>query len=329
MTSIPGPPITDRIALRCGQHEAWIAPAIGGSIARFVSHTPTGTVDWLRPASERAWADGAARGMGSFPLIPWSNRMRQARTDFGGRPIRPMADPRSAPHASHGLAWQVPWQVVSPNPAVAKPQHGLLSQVHHGARNSVESVTLAWRHEPDGAWPYAFECRQHYALSAGGCLCIDMSLTNRDTAPMPAGIGHHAYFPDAASAVLQTEVQGIWTVDAEKMPVAWEPAALAPSLALGIAVAELDLDHHFTGWSRCARLSWPGRGVALDIRGTSPLDMVVLYTPAHREFFCVEPVSHLADWMNLASAGTSRVGGHVLEPGRALQARIELQPVLG
>ena len=245
--------------------------------------------------------------------------MREARSDFGGRPIRPMPDPRSAPHASHGLAWQACWQVLTPNasdPAPASPHEPM------------DSVTLAWQHEPDPAWPYAFDCRQCFTLTVSGRLSIDIALTNRDTAPMPAGIGHHAYFPDAAAAVLKTDVQGIWTVDADNLPVAWEPAAIAPVLSVGLPVAEMDLDHHFTGWSRSARLSWPKRGVALDLRATSPLDVVVLYTPAHRRFFCVEPVSHLADWMNLAGAGVPRVGGHVLHPGQPLEARIELQPVL-
>lgn len=306
--------MSQRITLRNGVHEVWIAPEAGGSIGRFFTHAADGTVDWLRPADEAAWSTDQARGMGTFPLVPWSNRMRDARTDFGGRPIRPVPDPRSAPHASHGLAWQAPWRV----------------QSHVQAQNhSQAEITLVWAHAPDSAWPYRFDAMQRIRLGTDGALCIDISVTNQDTAPMPAGIGHHCYFPDAVGAHLETEVHGMWTVDAEKMPLAWEPAALAPQLARGVTVGSLDLDHHFTGWSRQARLSWPARGVALEMRATAPLDVVVLYTPAHREFFCVEPVSHCADWMNLAGRGAATVGGHVLAPSQTLEGRLELRPSLG
>ena len=49
-----------------------------------------------------------------------------------------------------------------------------------------------------------------------------------------------------------------------------------------------------------------------------PLDFLTVYTPPGRPFFCVEPVSHATDAVNL-SALAADVGMRSLEPGTTLR----------
>lgn len=310
------PRVSDRLLLQHGPHEVELAPSLGGAVARYCTYTPRGVEHWLRPASLATLQAGDVRGMASFALIPWSNRMRDARSDFGGRPLRPSPDPGSAPHAIHGLAWKAAWQVCTQQPMRLQAQAPL----------EQAQVTLRWLHEADTAWPYRFGCTQTYTLASDGRLGLDTVLHNLDNAPMPAGLGHHPYLPHAEAAQLHTEVQGLWTVDHEKMPVAWTPAPQAAALRSGTAVVGLDLDHAFTGWGRHALVTWPARGTSLRITASEELSCLVVYTPAHRGFFCIEPVSHTTDWMNLHASGAGPVGGHVLAAGDSLSARVSFTP---
>lgn len=54
-------------------------------------------------------------------------------------------------------------------------------------------------------------------------------------------------------------------------------------------VAVLDLDNCFDGWSGPARI----RDEKLSLRLSSSLTHAVVYTPRERDYFCVEPVSHV------------------------------------
>jgi aldose 1-epimerase len=60
------------------------------------------------------------------------------------------------------------------------------------------------------------------------------------------------------------------------------------------------------------------------MRAELPLDCLVIYTPAGRPFFCVEPVSHVTDAFNLAEAGRADSGTSVLEPGETLETAVVL-----
>jgi aldose 1-epimerase len=84
------------------------------------------------------------------------------------------------------------------------------------------------------------------------------------------------------------------------------------------------LDNCFVGWSRRATIDWPELGARLVIRAEPPLDCLVVYTPAGRPFFCLEPVSHVTDAFNLAAAGRRDSGMLVLEPGETLETEAVL-----
>jgi len=58
-----------------------------------------------------------------------------------------------------------------------------------------------------------------------------------------------------------------------------------------------------------------------------PLDFLTVFTPPSFPFFCVEPVSHATDAVNLTGPA-EEVGRRRLDPGATLQASITLTPEL-
>jgi aldose 1-epimerase len=292
------------------EHRAFrleLAPEVGGSIASFASLGDGAPLHWLRPASRDTLMARDPLGMASFPLAPYCNRIRLGRSSYGDLPIDLAPNMAGSPHAIHGTVWRRPWQVED-----------------SGGRSAV----LLCEHQPQGPrdWPYPFEARQHLQLDDDG-LRVEISIVNHGPHAMPAGLGHHPYFPRTPGTRVQTRVSAMWASDAELLPTGLtHPAFLAP-LAEGIALDELVLDNNFIGWSHEARVEWPREGRALLMRAQPPLDFFVLYSPRGADHFCMEPVSNCTDWMNLATANVQYAGGALLPPGGTLVGRFELRPL--
>ena len=250
-------------------------------------------------------------GMASFPLVPFCNRIRNGRASFGGRAIRvppnhPAAD---APHPLHGIGWLREWRVEHASDARA---------------------TLSLDVPASDAWPWHFTATQQFTMTPSR-LEVAMSMTNLDDAPMPAGIGHHPYFPHEPGTRITARVHAMWHADAQVLPTSLGDSDAVQQLAQGTEVARLNLDNNFTGWQRDALIEWPadrhGPKRALHLRAEAPLDYFVLYSPAGFDHFCAEPVSQCTDWLNLLEQhGRDAVGGTVLQPGESLDARFTLEP---
>jgi len=186
------------------------------------------------------------------------------------------------------------------------------------AEASATRARLELAVEADSQWPWRFEGSQTFELDATGLRCT-VTLTNRDSVPMPAGIGHHPYFPHRTGTRLQTATSAMWRGDAEVMPVALEPTAEVERLRSGLVLSELDLDNNFTGWERAAHIDWPESSRSLVMSAEPPLDFFVLYCPRGADHFCAEPVSQCTDAIKMADRhGPREVGGTALAPGETL-----------
>jgi aldose 1-epimerase len=298
------------LALQAGALHLHLAPAVGGSIARFFSQHGEQAHHWLRPASEAALDARLPLKMGSFPLVPFCNRIRNGRSSFGALPVELPPNYRDSPHTLHGTAWLAPWQV-----GEASATHAVLHYRHAPAH----------RHE----WPYAFRAEQRFELSPQR-LAVTLAVHNEAPVPMPTGIGQHPYFPRTPRARIRTQVEGLWEGDAEAMPTQHVAAPWLRRFQDGLPLSEVVLDNNFTGWSRAARVDWPETGTWVEMHAEAPFDHFVVYCPppAHEDgsLFCMEPVSNCTDWMNLTQAGVGPVGGTLLAPGESLEGRFTLTP---
>jgi aldose 1-epimerase len=261
------------LSLRAGLLEVDLAPQAGGTIARF---SVDGRHDVLRrtPGDVIAAATSARRGndMACYPLLPFSNRIAGGRFAFDGQEIVLRRNWPGVDHPMHGDGWATAWQV---------------------QRHDRQSAEIAYDHaaDPDGGWPFAYRARQSYRLDDDR-LTVRISLENRESRAVPAGIGLHPFFVRDEATDLHCRAQSVWLADAEVLSTDRVPVPAAWDFSAGQRIGGVALDNCFEGWDGLAHIAWPDRGLALEMSASETLRTLVIFTPTQRPFFCVEPVSH-------------------------------------
>jgi len=244
------------VELRRGALRLALRPDIGGAVAGlWLDELPV--LRSVEPATLTS-----ARESASYPLVPYSNRIGERQFQWRNRRYTTAPNWPGEPHSLHGVGWMAPWQVT---------------------QQADERATLALTHPSDAHWPFGFHAEQTFELS-DTALRITLAVSNIDARETPVGLGWHPYFVRRARSRVHLELTQRWEADAGKLPT--HPVA---QNTLDADVAVLDLDNCFDGWRGPARI----RDEKLSLRLTSSLTHVVIYTPPQRDFFCVEPVSHV------------------------------------
>lgn len=292
------------VTLSCEGAGCAIVPRAGGAIAGFWWERDGKRFDWLRPAPPRAMAGTDAEPMACFPLVPYGRRIRGGRFLFCGREIVEPPPVPEARHAVNGHGWRREWLM---------------------RERGEDHLVLEYRHEP-AAWPWAYRARQTFVLTAEALL-LGLELENLSEDLMPAGLGFRPLFPRRRGAVLSAAASGLWLSDAERLPI--EKTAVPPAfdLAAGRSLAELVLDHLFTGWDGRAVITWPEHGARLGLEACHPLlSFLAVEAAAEADSFSLEPASDCGDAINLARAGMPDTGLRVLAPGARRSAKLALRP---
>ncbi len=298
----PGPVHT----LRAGALSMDVAPAAGGRIASLASAGEGGQrIDWLAPMSGACLRDGF-EGMawpkaGCYPLLPFSNRIRDGRFRWGGHEIRLTPHPGQA-HAMHGLAHARAWEV---------------------EQLSTSSIVLGLRYLPEaGNWPWPFVATQALMLTPAGLEAV-MTLRNDSDRDMPAGGGFHPYFTRTPDTRVQFDAATMWPTDAGEVAIRREPITPREDFRNARALPDA-LSVYYSDWRQRAVVS-RGDGATLVLSADDPLDHFILHAPHGQPYFCLEPISHVADAVNLAAQGWEGTGLRVLAPGEALHLRMQLR----
>lgn len=291
----------DFLQLTAGPLELVLAPDVGASIVRLDYVAEKARTPVLRGA------DGDLRSpleAGSFPLVPYCNRIRDGRFSFRGREVTIARNMETDASPLHGDGWLARWEVVS------------------AARASAE---LSYRHEP-GEWPWRYEAVQLFELDEGG-LSIRLICRNLSDEPMPCGLGQHPYFHCTPKTRLATQVTDAWTIDEKVLPAEKVPASGRYDLADRLICGQ-DLDNGFGGWGGTARLETPGLPFRIEISSPDARFFQV-YSPSSGGIVVAEPVSHANAAMNEPEEVWEELGLRVLAPGEemSLGARIGVIPV--
>jgi aldose 1-epimerase len=238
----------------------------------------------------------ASRASACYPLVPYSNRLGYRKFRWKGHDYTTQPNFDTSPHSLHGVGWRRPWEIVS---------------------SSVLEVVLRLKHAGDADWPFAFEATQYFTLTPQS-VRVEMVFSNTAEIAQPAGLGWHPYFTKRARSRLHIEVSDRWDCDATQLPV-----RKVAQPGIDSDVSHLAFDNCFEGWTGPARIR--DEKFSLQLRSSS--NRLVVFTPQDRDYFCVEPVSHVSNAIHMADPAAH--GLRTLQPGESLEAwmKIDVSPV--
>jgi len=271
--------------LHAGALRLALRPDLGGAVAGLWH----GTTPILRSSEPAALS--TAREAAMYPLVPYSNRLGYRRFRWRGRDYTTAANVADSPHSLHGIGWQRPWRIVS---------------------SSALEVVLELVHVGDADWPFAFTARQYFSLSADS-FGVRLQLSNDADLDQPVGLGLHPYFVKRARSRLHIELSHRWDNDPTLLPT-----RKVAQPGIDSDLSHLDFDNCFEGWRGPARI----RDERFSLQLTSSLPYLVVYTPADRDYFCVEPVSHVSNAIHMAEPAAH--GLVALAPGATLEGWLKL-----
>jgi aldose 1-epimerase len=283
--------------LQAGDLFLEIYPSLGGAVTRFTS----GEFPIFRQTPEKP---ASVSDCASFPLIPFSNRIRNGRFSFAGAAFQIPLDKRDPRFTNHGHTRHHPWQVAASTPT---------------------DLTLRFSQpEPTPSWPFPFTAEQEFNLSPGR-LTMRARIRNDHTMPAPAGIGFHPYFTRLPDTALGFAADCIWETDELDIPVRSAPPVGRFGFTPGKAIEAPLINHAYGGWNGTAEIIHPSRLRVL-INATAELNHLILFTPAGKNFFGFEPVSHRPDALN-PLADERDQGITILSPGESLEGRMDITVV--
>jgi galactose mutarotase-like enzyme len=251
--------------------------------------------------------DQPADGSRGELLLPWPNRIADARYHFRDREFQlPVTEPRTG-CAIHGLTRNLPWRRVD---------------------TSTSTVTLGLDLEPEHGYPFHLDLRAAYSLDEAG-LTVTMSATNRGDVACPYGAGAHPYVRLAgggpidrallhipASTALEADDRGI--PSGVELPVGGTPFDFRSPRPIGSQVLDTAFTGLIAGAGQVTRISLTApdapHGVAVWMDRSHPYAMIysgdTLGDVARRRHgLAIEPMTCAPDAFN------SGAGLIVLQPG--------------
>ncbi len=271
--------------LHAGALRLALRPDLGGCIAG-LWHRATPILASYDPVTL-----AASRPSACYPLVPYSNRLGHRHFRWKGREYTTQPNFPGSEHSLHGIGWLRPWDIVASNAG---------------------ELVLRLENAPDADWPFAFEATQYFSLTPQS-LRVQMVFTNRAEIAQPVGLGWHPYFPKRQRSRLHIEVAQRWDPDASALPV-----RKVAQPGIDSDISHLAFDHCFEGWRGPARI----RDEKFSLQLSSDLPYLVVYTPADKDYFCVEPVSHVSNAIHMADPAAH--GLQTVEPGASFEGWMQL-----
>ncbi len=185
-------------------------------------------------------------------------------------------------------------------------------------------------------WPSDHEIQLTYRLGADS-LRLEAEVYNPDRVPLPFGLGYHPYFrmpftPEgtADNCLLQVHARSFWKLE-ESLPTGERlPVDSSCDLNQPRRFGDLFVDTVLTDLPAFTedlppRAALKGAsGPLLRLYAGAEFRDMVIFTPPHRQAFCVEPYTCTTDAINLQARGVD-VGWRVLPPQDRWRAVVELR----
>jgi aldose 1-epimerase len=293
--------------------EIW--PAQGFNCYRWL--TKGGNLDVLY--ADAKFLEGSSPTRTGIPvLFPFANRIRDGRFTWDGREYQLPLNDSTKRNAIHGFACRRPWRVIAQGSNSAS---AWVTGEFHGARDGADCREL---------WPADYRIRVTYRLGAL-CLAVEAGADNPDNRPLPCGLGYHPYFrAEDKDGDVQVTARRYWELE-ESLPSGKRPEVSGMrDLNQPRPLQGLTLDDVLTdlGATTAADMQLRGtiRRAQAEVRVSTSAEFreMVVFTPPHRQAFCIEPYTCTTDAINLSQRGVN-AGLTVLSPGEKWTATVELR----
>lgn len=305
---------TDDITLGLDKLKLVVNPRIGASIVSLMIKDDS--EKWAPVFRTMTGNSESASDAGSFVMLPWTNRIKDARFTCQSSPYA-LKSNMIDHSAIHGVGRDLPWSITDRSPITAR------------------FVLDSRASEPDTInYPFKFGAIQRFEIGPTS-VEIDLSITNLDDRPIPVGCGHHPYihrhlFTDADELRIKLNLAGRYPA---RGCIPTDDAAddsICASLRAGEPIGNPGLDDVFSGFTDKAEFDWAASNVRMTMRCTENLNHVVIYTPRDpdgqpNEFVCVEPVSMVNDGFNRLARGEANTGVAILDPNQTLRTKMTLE----
>ena len=238
---------------------------------------------------------------GSFPLAPFSNRIKNAKFRFNG--LEYNLNQNAFPHAIHGHGYLSEWSIIE---------------------QSNSSVILIYRHEADKfGWPWSYEITQSIYLTAFSCK-IELKLLNNSKNIMPFGFGIHPFFNFNDEIKLRFNASREWVGQPEDFPTKTKPIENNFNFRNGKALWNNEKTVCYENFSGKVQIIWPNKKKKITMKVDKIFNHLIVHVPKREEYFCIEPVSHPTDGFNLIHGKKENIDCKYLEPNEYISGLIEL-----
>ncbi|MCA9892688.1 MAG: hypothetical protein KC615_06870 [Anaerolineae bacterium] len=290
------------------QNAHWLAgilPQTGASIAFGRVRYSGNWINLMRSTDDTQY--GNSSNCSSFIMLPWANRIRDGVLHFGDAEYQ-LRTTKDDGTARHGDVRNRPWQIVSSDEKHIR-------------------MTFDSRDFDDVNFPFAFTAQAEYRLEDEAFIW-DVSLTNVDDQPFPAGFGHHPYF-------VRTDTMPLVEIPTEKEFHLTQ--AMADDAPAGITdkgdfrelrglVDGVQLDNLLTerDLSRPVRIVYPQWRSELHMQADAIFKHILIYTDTKTPSVAVEPQTNANDGFNLYEQGINGSGVFVLQPSETISGTVRL-----
>jgi aldose 1-epimerase len=248
--------------LRSEGVEVEILPEFGGRIHRLRYHgwdILRSPIDPMVHESEPLW-------WGSYPMLPWCNRVPGGILRFDGRQYQL---PVREGDAIHGRTYDRQWVVVGDG-------------------------EMEYRDPGDSSFPFRYSAWQRITLSEDA-LHISIGLRNEGENFMPAGCGIHPWFDASSPLEVRLPAETVYQ-STDHIPYG-APIPVDGSTDLRQSrEPALGIDETWTDLTEsCIELAWPQRQIRARFSFSSNADHVVLAAVGDLAAVAIEPQTHVTD----------------------------------
>lgn len=273
--------------------EAWIAPSAGSNMCR-LAMGGRNIIDFESDLLRQKDYTGTP------VLYPTPNRVRNGMFLYDGKIYNQQK--RGEPVFEHGLVHNEAWSYE--NPDINEDCVRLKTWIDFDEESPLFE-----------AFPFRHRLEMEFTLYTDG-IEVKYSIFNMDNKTIPFGFGVHPYFmklsgEDGTYVSLPANQVMDYTSDLLPTGRLIEVDGTIYDIRNDTKIGALDMDHVFTGIleGEHAEINYRSLGMKVELQASEDFTHLVLYSPAGKEFFCIENQTCSTDAHNLFDRGFKSQSG--------------------